>query len=191
MSELIDTDEGTAGHTSLHAAATSAGTGAEAAPALADTRSGIAMGDTTGGPSSGLLTDRQVLGERRIRSRQAANSWRRVRQQLGSAVEALEAAIDAATDMVSRSNAIDQAAECLEALWGLRDTQTDEFAEVVAMLRGLFEQRDAESMEPDELTCLCEVLNRFAREPALDEERANELTSLMIRRGVDVYRGLR
>lgn len=191
MSDLIETTGGTSegvtvGTSNITTDAGVAATGGEPPRAAV-----LGTGETTGTAASRLVTSREVLRGEPASGRKAANVWRRMAQQFSSAIDALDCAIAAQDDLVARTNAIEEAGEHLDALWQLRNSQTEEFAELVAMLCGLFREREAESMKLRELSCIQHVLSQLARDPSPDEGRANELTALMIKRGVDVYRGLR
>jgi hypothetical protein len=147
--------------------------------------------DATGTAAAPQETTKSSYGALRTQARVPVVNLQKVFPHLQSALEALASAIEWESDMAAKANAVSQFHVAFDSLWELRHVREEEFGEMVEVIQGILLAREPESISRSELECIRAVVTRLADEPRLDAATANELTGLMIRGGLDVFRELR
>ena len=116
-------------------------------------------------------------------------SLRRRRLYLEVCLEELERFRNA-DDPILRDNAFAKMKGQLQSLWEAVEGNPDSeaFEEIVNVLQVALHDVNSESLGADQLDAISSVLMKLHDDPDLDDQSANDMTSELIRSGIDVFR---
>ena len=109
---------------------------------------------------------------------------------LANCVQNLERARDAGSDIVPKSNALQEVKDSLADLWRMRSDREEQFAELINQLQAVFVNRQVEDFTHEQLDVLESVLAKMHDEPRFNDSFANSISMELLRGGVDVFREL-
>ena len=114
----------------------------------------------------------------------------RVRLALESSIDAAELAQSSGEDPVLKANAVNDLSEALERLWQRRRQREVQFGDMIAHLQGLLIGIEPESLPTPHIDAIRRVLHGMSVRPKLTDPDAQDLESILIGAGCDVFREL-
>ena len=112
------------------------------------------------------------------------------RLHLKACLDELERARDNSGDLILESNSLADARRHLAALWSQVEGNpaSAAFEEMVNVLQVALCPEGSDTLEPRQLDTIQSVIAKMHDDPDLDDQMANDLTSELIRGGIDVFR---
>jgi hypothetical protein len=102
----------------------------------------------------------------------------------------VDRAIDTATDPVLKENALGQARDGLNDLWGERTTREEQFAQAVNIFQNILAGRGITCFSLEQLALLRTAIARCRDEVSIDDDSLTEMTLELLQGGIDVFREL-
>ena len=90
--------------------------------------------------------------------------------------------------MVLRSNSFDQFGHRLSTLWDMRHQYQSAFAETINSLQNLISGRSETFFSPSEISTLRSAVALLFDAKEIDDVLANEVTAMLAKGGLDVFR---
>ena len=112
----------------------------------------------------------------------------RIRLALESSIEAAKVAQHGGEDPVLKANAVNDLSEALERLWQLRSKREVQFGDMIAHLQGLLMGMEPEDLPTPHIEAIRRVLHGMAVRTELTDPDAQDLESILIKAGCDVFR---
>ena len=133
-------------------------------------------------------TDEPALG---TASRRHATSFaiQRAVARLLSCAESVDSIIGE-EEVVLRTNGFEQLKSKLHKLWDSRGEHEPEFAEFVNMIQMIFFQTDVGEFSDEQFATVRDVLKSAADAREFDDEVNNDLTTRLVKGGLNVFREL-
>ena len=150
-------------------------------------QSSVATSEEGYEPASDRSTTTVSPVSRSVPSQQARKSMRVL---LRSCFDSLGRILDNQDDFILKANSFTQFQAYLGDLWGLRSNFGDAFAEIINMLQGLVLGREETCFSQPEVAALQYAMLRLQNTHVIDDRVANEITSDLIKGGLDVFREL-
>lgn len=112
----------------------------------------------------------------------------RIRVTFDRCIDDSKQANDFSADFFLRNNSLARVRDSLADLWDVRSKREEQFSELINMMQGVFANRAVEEFTSEQIDALSSAFGRLRDEPAFNDELANDVTTDLLKGGIDVFR---